>query len=348
MSNPDTLDIFPTAPNRHAIYKRKPILLMTARRPLFVSVAVLYLVMCLTSGAWGFTFGRNTVLTNPLSTPGATSSSGRLETKCHFWKQLTDLTTSAPAKDDVVSSTANSSSSSYPWKFEGRCVFVPSLVRVDKERIPDPDLFVLNVAGWTLGGTVVLEYDTSPVGYYREWVLLGGLAWYPRRTSENRSFMIGQYGSRLFVSKPKAENLCEKVWGLVAEGAQIEFDEEEKDGSRCVCLNQQDLDSAATNKRTSLKANGWKYAQKPGIISFKNLGLLWTPTIKAIWTCLLKLPANSDSDDVVLPLNRLRLAGSPRPARFDVSTNGSSSISFGIGLAVEDLVIEISPTIPDP
>ena len=238
----------------------------------------------------------------------------------------------------------------------GRCIFVPSLVQNDSSNLPNSDLVLLNVAGWTVGGTVVLEYDSSPVGYYREWVTLGGLALYPRQTGDQQSFLVGQFGSNLYVSKPQAQTLCETVWGLIAKGANIQL-VEQADGQPCVALEST---QGPGTKRLALTASGWENAKKGSILSFKNVGLLWTPTIKAIWTCLLQLPRGQKAPDnngdeknsfVSLPLNRLRLSGNVRPAKFDIRSapnEQSSAIYFGLGLAVEDLVIEISPSIADP
>ena len=58
----------------------------------------------------------------------------------------------------------NNADSAYPWCFTGRLWFRPSLVRTPSN-LP-PSVSVVSLLGWTLGGVVALEYDTSPVG---EW-----------------------------------------------------------------------------------------------------------------------------------------------------------------------------------
>ena len=52
------------------------------------------------------------------------------------------------------------------WRFEGRFVFAPQLVRVPDD---PPDAYIVNVFGWTLGGVVALQYDTSLVGRALRW-----------------------------------------------------------------------------------------------------------------------------------------------------------------------------------
>ena len=269
-----------------------------------------------------------------------------------LWQQT------SPSTDDgarVTSATAPSQDvdPAFPYKFKGRCIFVPSLVRLPEDNNLPSGISVLNLAGWTVGGTVVLEYDESAVGYYREWVDLGGLALYTRQSPQGQSFLVGQYGSNLFVSRPEAEELCVNVWGLVAKRADIEFSEQTRSG---VCELQRN-ETAPTGSNPILSTFGWKELWKHGRLSFSGLNLLWTPTIKAIWTCLGRLPSSSvDTQQPLLPLHRLRLAGRVGLSRFNTLDEADADshkfswpkqrISLGVGLTVEGLVIEITPEIP--
>ena len=271
-----------------------------------------------------------------------------------LWKQQQQQQQQSPPTKKAIH--ANSDDKDFPWKFTGRCIFVPAICKADDNNnnnaLPDYDaLTLLHVAGWTVGGTVVLEYDDSPVGYYREWVNLGGLALYQRQTRDQDSWQVGQFGSALYVSKSTAETLCKSVWGLQAQSADIQLvqddDDDDDDDSSASCMRLQ----TDGNIRT---VTAWNKAKIAGIsIPFKNVGLLWTPTIKAIWTCIVKVSNKSSPDgdnDSILDLNRLRLSGRVRLARFDAlpSQQQSNIISFPIGLAVQDLKIEISPWIDDP
>ena len=98
------------------------------------------------------------------------------------------------------------------WRFEGRFVFAPQLVRVPDD---PPDAYIVNVFGWTLGGVVALQYDSSIVGPYLEFVEMGALV--------VRNGCIGQWGSRLLVSNEEAKEACEDVWRVPA-------------GTRALCL----------------------------------------------------------------------------------------------------------------
>jgi len=337
-----------------------PSYLMLQRRLCFlVGVFVFFIA---TDTAWGFSSKTNQVIRKEISggIHPATALFSRSSPLGFGWGQLFQKSYSkAP---DITS--YRTGESAFPWIFTGRCIFVPSLIKVDEQAAnsSNDNLFVLNLFGWTLGGTVALEYDDSPVGYYREWVKLGGLAVYPRRSTTQQSLLIGQFGSRLYVSRPEAEVLCERVWGLVAnKGASIQFLDEQDCNNSPIRLVQ------STNTRgdsIALTASGWNHVRKSGGVSFEKLSLLvWTPTIKAIWCCLLRFPLsfyrdNSKEDedgDNLLPLHRLRLSGRVRPTRIDAETTGATSLPksqktmyFGLGLAVENLIIEISPPVSGP
>eukprot|EP00977_Amphora_coffeiformis_P014100 scaffold3851_cov162-Amphora_coffeaeformis.AAC.3 len=315
-----------------------------------------WVILATTDQSWGFS--QKTV---PIQAKKDVVGTGTALFSSPFSFGLDQLFRQTQSRKPDIASYQNGESA-YPWRFTGRCIFVPSLVKVNKQDADltnKNDLFVLNLLGWTVGGTVALEYDDSPVGYYREWVKLGGLAIYPRRSAAQQSLLTGQVGSKLYVSRPEAEVLCERVWGLVAnKGASIQFlDNEDRNHIR---LSQS---ARSSGDLVSLKASGWNHVRKSGGVSFKNLSLLvWTPTIKAIWAGLLSFRVSPLSDDAqdkengddLLPLHRLRLSGCVRPARIDWDTTDTTMLPepqafyFGLGLAVENLVIEISPPIPDP
>lgn len=356
------------------------------RRCFLLVVCVGIIILTEADGVRGFSRAIITTSTTSANRVGA-ADNRKAVFRCHavpfgldrFFPQLTTNTTTPQS---VVIAAADdekyeNGEPSYPWKFTGRCIFVPSLVRRSQNDGYDDDHSgpsILHLGGWTVGGTVALEYDDSPVGYYREWVSLGGLAVYPRRTTTTaqRTLLVGQVGRELYVSRPDAEVLCERVWGLVANrGASIQFvdDDDDVEESAGITLSQQQRQQTRDDHDDSLlilKASGWNHVRrKAGGLTFQRFDVLvWTPAIKAIWAALWKWPVvgsasspdttgrdENDVDDNVLPLHRLRLSGNIRPARIDWKNRDMApqqAVHFGLGLAVEDLVIEISPSIQDP
>ena len=87
-------------------------------------------------------------------------------------------------------------------------------------RVPDdpPDAYIVNVFGWTLGGVVALQYDSSLVGPYLEFVEMGALV--------VRNGCIGQWGSRLLVSNEEAKEACEDVWSVPAGTRALDYVDE--------------------------------------------------------------------------------------------------------------------------
>lgn len=217
----------------------------------------------------------------------------------------------------------------YPWKFTGRCIFRAALVRLEESKIPE-QVFVPNLFGWTVGGTVVLEYDESPVGPYHEFVKLGGVG---LQLHPIGGLMVGQYGANLYVDKPKAQVLCESVWNLKAEPAVIKLvGDEAEEGERI---------SIQESEENAFEVSGWGRLVGQSGIDFSQLSLLWTPSIKAIWASIPPILKNSNNDESSLPLHRLRLSGS---ARLDWCNEKStdSRIPIGFDICVDQLLIEIS------
>jgi hypothetical protein len=245
----------------------------------------------------------------------------------------------------------------YPWCFTGRLWFRPALVRVPvpstnnnnnknlADPSPPPSVSVLNIFGWTIGGTVALEYDTSPVGPYKEYVTMGALV--------SKRGAVGQWGSRLYVSTEVAEDVCRDVWGVPAQVADMDFVEDDGDNN----TNKQSLlsvesapDKFVTGKRQMIEVRGWSNTRvltDEELDDWKPKGglpVLWTPTIKALWAPLIPLPASRRSDEEdSLPLHRLRLSASA--LRLQLCPQSSSDllgIPIGVGLVVDNVLIEIS------
>jgi len=236
----------------------------------------------------------------------------------------------------------NGPNAEYPWCFTGRLWFRPALVRVPSSDDPsDPEpptsVSILNLFGWTIGGTVSLEYDTSPVGPYREYVAMGAVV--------SKRGALGQWGSRLYVSTQTAEDVCVDVWGVPAEVAEIEFVE---GGGSSSLRVQSAPNKLVTGVKQRIEVAGWS---KTRVLTEKELteaqpkgGLpvLWTPTIKALWAPLIPLPASESDERDSLPLHKLRLsANAVRLQLCPQSPSEALGIPIPFGLVVDNVLIEI-------
>ena len=205
---------------------------------------------------------------------------------------------------------------------------------------------------------MVLEYDDSPVGPYREYVVMGGLVALGRVTvgessddpSQMRSLGVGQWGTHLYVTTQVAEDVCKEVWGVPATLADIQFIE---DGEKL----QDGPDETTDNGRRKFNLSGWNNARiltrTPNSRSesnkrFGNIPIFWTPTIKALWAPV-SFPFQSFSDkpdinsEQALPVHKLRLSASAlRLKKCDRSLQKSShEIPLGLVLVVDNVLIEI-------
>jgi hypothetical protein len=271
--------------------------------------------------------------------------------------QLASTANSEPITIDAAekSGVSVSTDAEYPENFSGRLWFNPSLVRVPKDG-PGSDVNVLSIFGYTLGGTVTLEYDTSPVGPYREFVTMSALVM--------KKGCFGQWGSRLYVSTQEAEDVCKEIWGVPAEVANIDFVEEREmngvDGTQALHVTvppnpkkTEDIDIRVEgwkNTRVLVKED-YEYA-KGNPNRFGSLPVLWTPTIKALWAPFI-LFGNSGGDlKNELPLRKLRLsasairlhwAGLEKDIKVDEYSEDEYNVGtpLGLGLIVDNVLIEI-------
>jgi hypothetical protein len=291
--------------------------------------------------------------------------------------------------DDGISVSTDAE---YPYLFTGRLWFSPSIVKVPsqkmKETLPsnsndDSGVDILSLFGYTIGGTVTLEYDTSPVGPYKEFVTMSSLVM--KRTA------VGQWGSRLYVSNQVAEDVCREVWGVPAEVANIDFYEHQSSSSNdndstssssststsnkpSLMVTKHPNPNAPTDEIQTISVEGWDKTRilKPN--EYTNGGIdkrygaipvLWTPTIKALWSPwvaggIFAPPTNEElNDDTsksksnrnVLPLHKLRLSASAirlswsglgrRLEESNQVTDDDLGLSLGIGLIVDNVKIEI-------
>ena len=259
---------------------------------------------------------------------------------------------SVPAAKRPIAAAENGNSD-YPWQFEGRLWFRPALVRVtsDSDR-PPPSVSILSIFGWTLGGVVALEYDDSPVGPYREYVTMGAVV--------SKRGGVGQWGSSLYVSTDVAQRVCEDVWGVPAELADIDFADGGGEAKTTQCLRVESAPGveSADVARERIEVRGWGSTRvlpdaaaggEPKRFPSGGLPVLWTPTIKALWAPLIPLPPSSpdrvSSGDGrgSLPLHKLRLsAGALRLRLCGQEPSNSLGIPLGVGLIVDNVLIEIS------
>lgn len=253
-----------------------------------------------------------------------------------------DFFTKTVAVEEV--GISKSTDPDYPQNFTGRLCFLPSLVKVP-ESGPGSSVNLISLFGYSLGGTVALEYDTSPVGPYREYVTMASLV------AKNG---IGQWGSRLYVSTQKAEDVCKEIWGVPAELANIDFVESGNTINDSLLVTSPPNPDASTRDVQKIQVEGW---QKTRILSElddpkrgPSIPAYWTPTIKALWAPLVwKSSINSDE---TLALHKLRISASAVRLRWtglrrDVIKDDFSESKYNlgipipIGLAVDNVLIEI-------
>ncbi|KAJ1458553.1 hypothetical protein M885DRAFT_513053 [Pelagophyceae sp. CCMP2097] len=221
------------------------------------------------------------------------------------------------------------------WEFTGRFAFAPALVRAEAAATP-PGVDVVSLFGWTLGGFVALEYDSSPVGPYLEVVDMGAVVF--------KGGGIGQWGRELTVSTAAAEKVCKKTWGVPARRANIGFD----DGGNTLTLRRSGPAAAC-----AYALAGWAAARSSAPASTPPAGergfrlpVLWTPEIKALWAPVRLLTFGAPSDalrlhDLRLSATSLRISG----FRLDDAPGfeAPSVIPLGFALTADGVAIEIAP-----
>ncbi|KAL3807403.1 hypothetical protein ACHAXA_006671 [Cyclostephanos tholiformis] len=303
----------------------------------------------------------------------------------------TNVATTAVGKEEEEEETRNGRDPEYPWEFEGRFVFRPSLVRVvDDDRDVDDDddgrgrppvsASLLSIFGYTLGGSVILEYETSPVGPYREYVTMGGivgLGMVDAMAGEPSSLALGQWGTDLYVSTDIAVDVCRNAWGVPAQLATIVLEDDGDvlvdDGGHGGVGDEDDDDdvdgggggrgrgrggrprrkfvlSGWRNARTLIDDDGTTTTSRRRRRRYGNIPIFWTPTIKALWAPvlfpLLGWKRGGEGGDL-LPLHKLRLSASAvgirRCRRIPPTRDGE--VPLGFALVVDNVLIEIGELI---
>lgn len=273
--------------------------------------------------------------------------------KAFQWPTLPSFTEAQQSSSSSSSTRSvgerNGLDEDYPWRFEGRFIFRPSLVRITPSSSTPPSAKLLSLFGYSLGGSVVLEYDVSPVGPYREYVTMGGVVGAGEVSvgETNKKLLgIGQWGTDLYVSTQVAEDVCKQVWGVPAKVAVIDFVEE---GS----VIQDGLDDDATIGRGGMKQfklSGWDNTRvltaeelKQDNNRFGNIPIYWTPTIKALWAPISfpNIFGNEDENDL-LPVHKLRLSASTvRLKQCQRVGKSEGELPLGLALVVDNVLIEI-------
>lgn len=222
---------------------------------------------------------------------------------------------------------------------------VPATGSGDPPPTPPPSVSIVNLFGWTLGGTVALEYDDSPVGPYLEYVTMGALV--------TKRGAIGQWGSRLYVSTREAADVCRDTWNVPAQLADIEFTSQDE-GSPSSLSVESAPDSMIQDVVQNIVVGGWKNTKvldRNNATKGNRLGglpVLWTPSIKALWAPFVLLPSPHSGSDVdengnSLPLHRLRLSASALRLTFcGQNPSGALGIPIGVGIVIDDVLIEIA------
>jgi hypothetical protein len=164
-----------------------------------------------------------------------------------------------------------------------------------------------------------------------------------------RGAAVGQWGSRLFVSTPPAEQVCRRVWDVPAELASITFDEGVRGDALCVDAAPTRVSGGDGVARETIRVRGWA-ATRSGGSSDDAIGrvpVLWTPSIKALWAPLVPLPPPADAPP--LPLHPLRLsASSVRVRGCGQPPSDALGVPLPFGLTVDGLRIEIGRQTDEP
>mmetsp|Transcript_105 Transcript_105/g.250 ORF Transcript_105/g.250 Transcript_105/m.250 type:complete len:358 (+) Transcript_105:335-1408(+) len=251
----------------------------------------------------------------------------------------------------------------YPWRFEGRFIFRPSLVRAGRDgNFEPPSANLVSLFGYSLGGSVVLEYDVSPVGPYREYVTMGGVVVgglvsvqepYKQggvgNDGKNKLLGVGQWGNNLYVSTQVAEDVCKQVWGVPAQVAEIEFLEEGDVLSDYFLQSDKSFTLSGWKNSRILSSPKEANADERGrsVKRYGNIPIFWTPTIKALWAPFAIPTNNRAENDSPLPVHKLRLSASAlRVRRCDrimsrAKTSSTGEIPLGLALVVDNVLIEI-------
>jgi len=194
----------------------------------------------------------------------------------------------------------------FPWSFSGRVRFRPAIVSTSEAEVAK-GVRVLSLFGLTVGGSVCLQYDASPVGPYLEVVQMAALVF------SERLWTAALWGCNLMVNSDKADNANKEVWGVPSEYRDIDF---QAGGSPGVFI-----DNAG-----GLRVGDWDAMSfaAAGARPWGGLPIWWTPTLKALW---FPFSARRDEDKGgTLPLRRLRLSAAALRLRW--VTPGPSGDDF--------------------
>ena len=203
------------------------------------------------------------------------------------------------------------------WRFEGRFLFAPQLVRAPAAT--PGGTRPLALFGWTLGGVVALDYDDSPVGAYREFVEMGAAV--------AKGGTAGQWGARLSVSTRRAAAICRDVWRVPAETAAIDYAD---DGAALAVAGGPGRYAVA----------GWGRTRLGGARRSPALPVAWTPEVKALWA-----PVGARAR-AGLAVHDLRLSATSLAVRRFVDDRPDPSgrrVPLGFCLAADGLRIDIAP-----
>lgn len=158
---------------------------------------------------------------------------------------------------------------------------------------------------------------------------------------------LGQWGSRLYVSTREAADVCRDTWNVPAQLADIEFTAREGGVSSSLSVESAP-DSIIEDGVQKIVVGGWentKVLDRNGASKGNRLGglpVLWTPSIKALWAPFVLFPSG-DGNDNSLPLHRLRLSASALRLKFcGQNPSDALGIPIGVGLVIDDVLIEIA------
>lgn len=115
-------------------------------------------------------------------------------------------------------------------------------------------LNLLSLGGYTLGGIFAVEYESSPIGPYREVAVLSGLV--------SKGLGIGAWASHIYVNSEDAAVYGRQFWGLPATTFPIEFRPSKQGKEIDKSLNS--VNFSVSFEKDAIFVDGWNRVETCG------------------------------------------------------------------------------------
>lgn len=141
-----------------------------------------------------------------------------------------------------------------PWVFKGRALYQLQLVPVEeaKKYVP-PELNLVSLFGYTLGGFYLARYEDSPVGKFDELVTIAGIVWNPPTSSA--------WAARVYVNNSEARD--HGVWRVGLPSRLVSFTALDSASSAAQQQTQGGLLAVAPNNACPPQQQGGQGRQQP-------------------------------------------------------------------------------------